>query len=183
MDSVTKLNNLGLETQSPSVLSNFQTLTAGSRRRLYFCPDSQQWPQLPSLHPAINAPRRHDLFVSSGLAPKRPTPSTPASHLQKPRHTRSLPTQALVVAPGAPKLHFYSGRRVSARVRLHLRRVTGNNNNDHNWSHQDVKAADGRSRKWPSCERRKAEKIGSKRCRWNSPVLIDNSYVLFIEQI
>lgn len=41
--------------------------------------------RLPSLHPAINAPRRHDLFVSSGLAPKRPTASAAASHVQKHR--------------------------------------------------------------------------------------------------
>lgn len=42
----------------------------------------------------------------------------------------SLPIQTPFVTPGPPELHFYSGRHVRARVRLHLRRVTGNNNTE-----------------------------------------------------
>lgn len=78
-------------------------------------------------------------------------------------HTSSLPIQALVVTPGPPKLHFYSGRHVSARVRLHLRRVTGNNNNDHNWYHQDVKAADGGYRKLPEITELRTKEGGNNR--------------------
>lgn len=42
----------------------------------------------------------------------------------------SLPIQTPLVTRGPPELHFYSGRHVRARVRLHLRRVTGNNNTE-----------------------------------------------------
>lgn len=41
-----------------------------------------------------------------------------------------LPIQTPFVTPRPPELHFYSGRHVRARVRLHLRRVTGNNNTE-----------------------------------------------------
>ncbi|KAJ4924411.1 hypothetical protein JOQ06_000651 [Pogonophryne albipinna] len=39
-----------------------------------------------------------------------------------------LPTQTRFVTPGSTELHFYSDRHVRDRVRLHLRRVTENNN-------------------------------------------------------
>lgn len=41
-----------------------------------------------------------------------------------------LPTQTRFVTPGSTELHFYSDRHVRDRVRLHLRRVTENNNRE-----------------------------------------------------
>ncbi|KAK2857030.1 hypothetical protein Q5P01_005765 [Channa striata] len=41
-----------------------------------------------------------------------------------------LPTQTRFVTPGSAELHFYSDRHVRDRVRLHLRRVTENNNTE-----------------------------------------------------
>ncbi|GLD63429.1 Krueppel-like factor 7 isoform X1 [Lates japonicus] len=41
-----------------------------------------------------------------------------------------LPTQTRFVTPGSTELHFYSDRHVRDRVRLHLRRVTENNNTE-----------------------------------------------------
>ncbi|KAJ8415066.1 hypothetical protein AAFF_G00007640 [Aldrovandia affinis] len=41
-----------------------------------------------------------------------------------------LPIQTPSVTPGPSELHFYSGRHVRDRVRLHLRRVTENNNTE-----------------------------------------------------
>ncbi|KAI4831638.1 hypothetical protein KUCAC02_001174 [Chaenocephalus aceratus] len=41
-----------------------------------------------------------------------------------------LPTHTRFVTPGSTELHFYSDRHVRDRVRLHLRRVTENNNTE-----------------------------------------------------
>lgn len=168
MDSVTQLNNLGSETQSPSVLSNSQTRTAVLRRGLCFCPDSQQWPQLPSLHPAINAPRRHDLFVSSGLAPKKPDPLP--TRVASPE----APTRRVLTDTGARRrsgsseaaLLFWPTRKCPRQATPPAR-----HGQQQQWSQLSSpgrEGADGSSRKWPSCERRKAEKIGSKRCQWST---------------
>lgn len=46
------------------------------------------------------------------------------------RRASSYPTQTLLVTPGPSELHFYSVRHVRDRVRLHLRRVTEDNNTE-----------------------------------------------------
>jgi len=87
----------------------------------------------PSLHPATNTPRRHDLFVSFGPNSKQTAafPRPRAVSLPEPRTPlRPYRYELPFVTPGPPELHFYSGRHVRARVRLHLRRVTGNNNTE-----------------------------------------------------
>lgn len=108
-------------------------------------PPTKNSRSLPSLHPATNTPRRHDLFVSFG-----PNPTRADRHFARPRGVNSkapdtatsLPILTPRVTPRPPELHFYSGRHVRARVRLHLRRVTGNNNTEigegreSRWRHQ-----------------------------------------------
>ncbi|KAL1282230.1 hypothetical protein QQF64_001033 [Cirrhinus molitorella] len=42
----------------------------------------------------------------------------------------SYPTQTRLVTPRPPELHFYLVRHVRDRVRLHLRRVTEDNNTE-----------------------------------------------------
>lgn len=98
---------------------------------------------LPSLHPATNTPRRHDLFVSLRAEPDQTdTFRGAAPSLRAPDTAASLPILTPFVTPRPPELHFYSGRHVRARVRLHLRRVTGNNNTEigegreSRWRHQ-----------------------------------------------
>lgn len=57
-----------------------------------------------------------------------------------------LPTQTRFVTPGSTELHFYSGRHVRDRVRLHLRRVTENNNRERTreTTTENISSADSR---------------------------------------
>lgn len=54
----------------------------------------------------------------------------PSICLAKHRTRILLPTRTRFVTPGSTELHFYSDRHVRDRVRLHLRRVTENNNRE-----------------------------------------------------
>lgn len=54
----------------------------------------------------------------------------PSICLAKHRTRFLLPTRTRFVTPGSTELHFYSDRHVRDRVRLHLRRVTENNNRE-----------------------------------------------------
>lgn len=77
--------------------------------------------------------------------------------LWAPDTTPSLPIQTPFVTPGPPELHFYSGRHVRARVRLHLRRVTGNNNTEIG------EGRESRWRRWPEMNEVLTETAGKRR--------------------
>jgi len=78
---------------------------------------------------ACNNYSRHDLFVSNGPNPNQtymPFGTSPFP----PDTCLLLPIQTPSVTLEPSELHFYSGRHVRDRVRLHLRRVTENNNTE-----------------------------------------------------
>lgn len=60
-----------------SVLTHKRSLLGRYEKAAQFAPFLQNRRSLPSLHPAPNTPRRHDLFVSFGPNPTRPTLRTP----------------------------------------------------------------------------------------------------------
>lgn len=105
---------------------------------------------------APNAPRRHDFFVCF-----EPNPTKTGSFygrapcVRAPVTAPSLPEHTPSVAPRPPELHFYSGRHVRARVRLHLRRVTENNNARR--LEKDGRADGGNGRKRTKLGRRSTE--------------------------
>lgn len=98
--------------------------------------------------------------------------------LQPPDIFSSLPIRTSFVTPGPPELHFYSGRHVRARVRLHLRRVTGNNNTEIGEGGRgrqmatltgNERSSDGKGRKLPS---------GSESTRLNSGRISHGVHIL-----